>query len=105
MAVGGDRSLLHLREAGVGAPTPPFRYYGHVKTDRSGYAKDVVTAKDFKTVNKKKVMVPPQGTIKLAQNKQIPQLTAAMWVDRTPVDLLSSGGSRKNSTVSKYYVH
>ncbi|KAE9175133.1 hypothetical protein PF004_g26476 [Phytophthora fragariae] len=63
--------LLHRR----------FDITGTIKTDRSGYAKDVVTTKDFKT------------------NKQIPQLTAAMWVDRTPVDLLSSGGSRKNSTV------
>ncbi|KAE8902088.1 hypothetical protein PF003_g14234 [Phytophthora fragariae] len=81
-----------------------FYITGTIKTDRSGYAKDVVTAKDYKTVNKKKVMVPPQGTIKLAQNKQFPQLTAAMWMDRTPVHLLSSGGSRKTATVSKYYV-
>ncbi|POM67279.1 Hypothetical protein PHPALM_16759, partial [Phytophthora palmivora] len=45
--------------------------------------------------------VPPQGTIKLAQNKRFPQITAAMWMDRTPVHLLTSGGSRQTTTVSK----
>ncbi|KAE8883625.1 hypothetical protein PF001_g30472 [Phytophthora fragariae] len=36
--------LLHRR----------FDITGTIKTDRSGYAKDVVTTKDFKTVNKKR---------------------------------------------------
>ncbi|KAE9168063.1 hypothetical protein PF004_g28617 [Phytophthora fragariae] len=79
------------------------RFYitGTIKTDRTGYAKGVITAKDYKTVNKKKVMIPPQGTIKLAQSLRFPQLTAAMWMDRTPVHLLSSGGSRKTGTVMR----
>ncbi|KAG1698226.1 hypothetical protein DVH05_028602 [Phytophthora capsici] len=75
---------------------------GTIQTDRSGYAKGVITTKQTKTVNKKKVMVPPQGTIKLAQNKRFPQITAAMWMDRNPVHLLSSGGSRAIDTVSKW---
>lgn len=53
---------LHLR----------FYITGTTKTDRSGYPKDEVTAKGYQTVNKTKVMIPPQGTIKLAQNKQFP---------------------------------
>ncbi|KAE9025672.1 hypothetical protein PF002_g27290 [Phytophthora fragariae] len=52
------------------------RFYitGTVKKDRTGYAKGIITAKDYKTVNKKKVMIPPQGTIKLAQSLRFPQL-------------------------------
>ncbi|GMF30512.1 unnamed protein product [Phytophthora fragariaefolia] len=74
---------------------------GTIQTDRSGYTKDVITAKKTRTVNKRKVIEPPQGTTKLAQNKLLPQITAAMWVDRNPVHMLSRGGSRENSTVSK----
>ncbi|GMF48922.1 unnamed protein product [Phytophthora fragariaefolia] len=66
---------------------------GTISTDRSGYAKDVATSKSYKTVNKKKIMVPPQGTIKIAENKRFPQITAVMWMDHNPVHLLSSGAS------------
>ncbi|OWZ03908.1 hypothetical protein PHMEG_00024282 [Phytophthora megakarya] len=55
----------------------------------------VVTSKKYKTVNKRKVMVPPQGIIKLTENKRFPTITAAMWMDRNPVHMLSSGGSQK----------
>ncbi|OWZ11277.1 LOW QUALITY PROTEIN: hypothetical protein PHMEG_00015727 [Phytophthora megakarya] len=41
-----------------------------------------VTSKKYKTVNTQKVMVPPQGTVKLAQNKKFQQITAVMWMDR-----------------------
>ncbi|GMF35600.1 unnamed protein product [Phytophthora fragariaefolia] len=75
---------------------------GTIETDRSGYAKGVITTKDVKTVNKKKSTIPAQGTVKLAQNKRFPQVTAAMWMDRNPVHMLSSGGSRALETVSKY---
>ncbi|KAE8960401.1 hypothetical protein PR001_g30397, partial [Phytophthora rubi] len=68
---------------------------GTIQTDRSGYAKGVITSKKVRTVNKRKVVVPPQGTTKLAQNKMFPQVTAAMWMDRNPVHMLSSGGSRQ----------
>uniref|UniRef100_H3H7R6 PiggyBac transposable element-derived protein domain-containing protein n=1 Tax=Phytophthora ramorum TaxID=164328 RepID=H3H7R6_PHYRM len=51
---------------------------GTIQTDRAGYAKGVVTKKETKQVNKQKCMVPPQGTIKLAENKRFPQLTAAI---------------------------
>ncbi|KAE8965895.1 hypothetical protein PR001_g28583 [Phytophthora rubi] len=74
---------------------------GTIQPDRSRYAKDVVTAKKTKTVNKRKVVVPPQGTTKLAQNKLFPQITAAMWMDRNPVHMLSSGGSRESCTVMR----
>ncbi|ETL47635.1 hypothetical protein L916_02633 [Phytophthora nicotianae] len=74
---------------------------GTIQTDRAGYAKGVVTAKKYKTVNKRRIMQPPQGTIKLAQNKRFPQLTAAMGMDRNPVHLLSSGGSRRLATVMR----
>ena len=74
---------------------------GTIQTDRTGYAAKLVTAKKYKTVNKRKILVPPQGTIKLAQNKRFPQITAAMWMDRNPVHMLSSGGSRQTGTVSK----
>ncbi|POM79510.1 Hypothetical protein PHPALM_2804, partial [Phytophthora palmivora] len=74
---------------------------GTIQTDRSGYAKGVVTSKKYRTVNKRKAMVPLQGTIKLAENKSIPQLTAAMWMDRNPVHMLSSGGSRQEGTVKR----
>ncbi|GMF27188.1 unnamed protein product [Phytophthora fragariaefolia] len=74
---------------------------GTIQTDRSGYAKDVITAKITRTVNKRKVIEPPQGTTKLAQNKLLPQITAAMWMDRNPVHMLSSGGSRESCNVSK----
>ncbi|OWZ02924.1 Pleiotropic drug resistance protein transporter [Phytophthora megakarya] len=37
--------------------------------------------KKYKMVNKLKGMALPQGTVKLAQNKKIPQITAAMWMD------------------------
>jgi len=77
---------------------------GTIQTDRAGYAKGIITKKGTKQVNWQKIVVPPQGTIKLAENKRFPQLTAAMWMDRTPVHLLSSGGSRKTGTVSKYNV-
>ncbi|OWZ14933.1 hypothetical protein PHMEG_00011508 [Phytophthora megakarya] len=55
----------------------------------------------YKTVNKLKGMVPPQGTVKLAQNKKIPQITAAMWMDCNPVHMLSSGGSGRLVTVDR----
>ncbi|OWZ02419.1 LOW QUALITY PROTEIN: hypothetical protein PHMEG_00026023, partial [Phytophthora megakarya] len=89
----GYKSLLHFREAGL----LHRRMYitGTIGVDRSGYAQGVVTSKKYKTVNKQKVMVPPQGTVKLAQNKKFPQITAAMWMDRNPVHMLSSGGSRR----------
>ncbi|RAW36251.1 hypothetical protein PC110_g7472 [Phytophthora cactorum] len=47
-------------------------------------------------------MVPPQGTIKLAQNKLFPQTTAAMWMDRNPVHFLSSGGSCQPGIVMRH---
>ncbi|POM81815.1 LOW QUALITY PROTEIN: Hypothetical protein PHPALM_164 [Phytophthora palmivora] len=75
---------------------------GTIQTDRSGYAKDVITKKKTRIVNKQKVMAPPQGTTKLAENKRFPQLTAVMWMDRLPVHMLSTGGSRRPSTVSTY---
>ncbi|KAE8960380.1 hypothetical protein PR001_g30404, partial [Phytophthora rubi] len=68
---------------------------GTIQTDRSGYAKGMITSKKVRTVNKRKVVVPPQGTTKLAQNKMFPQVTAVMWMDRNPVHMLSSGGSRQ----------
>ncbi|OWZ10639.1 hypothetical protein PHMEG_00016476 [Phytophthora megakarya] len=41
-------------------------------------------------------MVPPQGTIKLAENKRFPNILAAMWMNQNQkVQMLSSGGSRK----------
>ncbi|KAG3148311.1 hypothetical protein PC128_g23629 [Phytophthora cactorum] len=75
---------------------------GTIQTDRSGFAKEIITTKKHKTVNRKKVLVPPQGTIKLAQNKKFPQVTAAMWMDRNPVHMLTSGGSRKEGTVMRH---
>ncbi|GMF31981.1 unnamed protein product [Phytophthora fragariaefolia] len=82
------------------------RHYltGTMQTDRSGYVKDVITAKTTRTVNKRKVIEPPQGLTKLAQNKLFPQITAAMWTDRNPVHMLSSGGSRESCTVSKLLI-
>ncbi|KAG3246653.1 hypothetical protein PI124_g8623 [Phytophthora idaei] len=47
-------------------------------------------------------MVPTQDTIKSAQNKQFPQITAAMWMDRKPVHFLSSGGSRQPGIVMRH---
>lgn len=75
---------------------------GTISVDRSGFAKDVVTKMKTKTVNKKKVTIPAQGTTKLAENKRFPQLTAVMWMDRTPVHMLSSGGSRRPGVVSMF---
>ncbi|GMF53469.1 unnamed protein product [Phytophthora fragariaefolia] len=63
---------------------------GTIQADRAGYAKGVITKKEIK-VNKQKIVIPPQGTIKLAANKRFLQLTATMWMDRTPVYLLSRG--------------
>ena len=77
---------------------------GTIQTDRSGYATGVVTKKEYKTVRKQKIAVPPQGTLKIAQNKRFPEITDAMWMNRTPVYLLSSGGSRCIGSVSKYIV-
>ncbi|OWY92078.1 hypothetical protein PHMEG_00039065 [Phytophthora megakarya] len=74
---------------------------GTIQTDKSGYAQGVVTSKKFKTVNKRQVMVPPQGTVKFAENKGFPIITAAMYMDRNLVHMLSSGGSRKEIQVSK----
>ncbi|POM73266.1 Hypothetical protein PHPALM_9902 [Phytophthora palmivora] len=74
---------------------------GTIQTDRSGYAKDVVTKMKTRTVNKKKVVIPSQGTTKLAENKMFPQLTAVMWMDRHPVHMLSSGGSRETGIVMR----
>ncbi|GMF48696.1 unnamed protein product [Phytophthora fragariaefolia] len=71
---------------------------GTIQTDRSGYVKGVITTKDVKTVNKKKITIPAQGTVKLAQNKRFSQVTAAMWMDRNPVHMLSRGGSRALGT-------
>ncbi|KAG3210497.1 hypothetical protein PC129_g18507 [Phytophthora cactorum] len=71
---------------------------GTIQTDRSGFAKEIITNK---TVNRKMVLIPPQGTIKLAQNKKFPQVTAAIWMDRNPVHMLTSGGSRKEGTVMR----
>ncbi|KAG4045968.1 hypothetical protein PC123_g18637 [Phytophthora cactorum] len=68
---------------------------GTIQTKMAGYAKGVKTEKKVKTVNGVKELDPPSGTIKLAKNKQFPQITAAMWMDRNPVHMLSSGGSRK----------
>ncbi|KAE9342992.1 hypothetical protein PR003_g9193 [Phytophthora rubi] len=76
---------------------------GTIQTDRAGYAKEVVAAKKTRTVNKRKFVVPSQGTTKIAQNKQFPQLTAAMWMDRNPVHMLSSGGSREPVTVMRRF--
>ncbi|GMF15847.1 unnamed protein product [Phytophthora fragariaefolia] len=64
---------------------------GTIQTDRAGYAKRVITKKEIRQVNKQKIVIPPQGTIKLAANERFPQLTAIMSMDRTPVYLLSSG--------------
>ncbi|KAG3251122.1 hypothetical protein PI124_g4276 [Phytophthora idaei] len=72
---------------------------GTIQTDRSGYAKDAITK--MRTVNKKKVVVPPQGTTQLAENKLFPPLTALMWMDRHPVRMLSSGGSQKPVVVMR----
>uniref|UniRef100_H3H417 PiggyBac transposable element-derived protein domain-containing protein n=1 Tax=Phytophthora ramorum TaxID=164328 RepID=H3H417_PHYRM len=72
---------------------------GTIQHDRAGYAPGVVTSTKYKTVNKRKFLVPPQGTIRLAENKQFPQITACMWIDRNPVHMLSSGGSRVSGTV------
>ncbi|OWY99789.1 hypothetical protein PHMEG_00029153 [Phytophthora megakarya] len=74
---------------------------GTIGVDRSGYALGVVASKKYKTVNKQKVMVPPQGTVKLAQYKKFPKITAAIWMDRIPVHMLSSGRSRRLVTVGK----
>lgn len=52
------------------------------QTDRSGYDKDVITNMKTRTVNKKKVVAPSQGTTRLAENKTFPQLTAVMWMNR-----------------------
>ncbi|OWZ01736.1 hypothetical protein PHMEG_00026819 [Phytophthora megakarya] len=46
---------------------------GTIQTDRSRYAQGVVTSKKYKTVNKRKMVVPPQRTIKLAENKDSPR--------------------------------
>jgi hypothetical protein len=75
---------------------------GTISTDRSGYAKDLVTSKSYKTVKKKKIPLPPQGTIKIAESKRFPQITAALWMYRNPVHLLSSGVSRQTGALSKY---
>lgn len=74
---------------------------GTIQTRMAGYAKDVKTDKSYRTVNGVRELVPPQGTIKLAENKLFPQITAAMWMDRNPVHMLSSGGSRETVSVSK----
>ncbi|KAE9042694.1 hypothetical protein PR001_g6089 [Phytophthora rubi] len=74
---------------------------GTIQCDRAGYAPGVVTAKKYKTINKRKFLVPPQGTIRLAENKQFAQITACMWMDRNPVHMLSSGGSRVPGTVMR----
>ncbi|POM78220.1 Hypothetical protein PHPALM_4271 [Phytophthora palmivora] len=37
---------------------------GTIQTDRSGYAKGIVTKKKIKQANNRKVAIPPQGTIK-----------------------------------------
>ncbi|KAE9338528.1 hypothetical protein PR003_g11453 [Phytophthora rubi] len=74
---------------------------GTIQTDRSGCAKNVITKKNTRTVNNQKVMVPSHGTTKFAENKQFPQLTAVMWMDRLPVHMLSTGGSRRSSTVMR----
>ncbi|KAG3007473.1 hypothetical protein PC121_g7873 [Phytophthora cactorum] len=39
---------------------------GTIQTDCSWFAKEIITTKKYKTVNRKKVLIPPQGTIKLA---------------------------------------
>ncbi|KAG3063498.1 hypothetical protein PI125_g24338 [Phytophthora idaei] len=75
---------------------------GTIQTRMTGYAKGVKTEKKVKTVNGVKELDPPSGTIKLAENKQFPQIMAAMWMDRNPVHMLSSGGSRKLVPISKY---
>ncbi|OWZ20300.1 hypothetical protein PHMEG_0005299 [Phytophthora megakarya] len=72
---------------------------GTIQTDRSGYAQGVVTSKQYKTANKTKVMMPPQGTIKLTENKRFLTSTAVMWMDRNLVHMLSSGGNRKEIQV------
>ncbi|KAG3114840.1 hypothetical protein PI125_g6061 [Phytophthora idaei] len=74
---------------------------GTIQMRMAGYAKGVKTEKAHKTVNGVKEFVPPQGTTKLAENKMFPQITAAMWMDRNPVHMLSSGGSRASTVVSK----
>ncbi|OWZ10294.1 hypothetical protein PHMEG_00016875 [Phytophthora megakarya] len=59
---------------------------GIISTKRSEWTKEITIKKEMKTVNGRQFSVPSQGTIKLAQNKQLPQITAAVWVwmDRTP---------------------
>ncbi|KAG2828856.1 hypothetical protein PC110_g7902 [Phytophthora cactorum] len=74
---------------------------GTIQTDRSGYTKDVITKMKTRTVNKRKVVVPPQGATKLAENKLFPSLTAVIWMDRHPVRMLSSGSSRTPSVVMR----
>ncbi|GMF29969.1 unnamed protein product [Phytophthora lilii] len=39
-----------------------------IKTDRSDYATKLITQKEVKMVNRQKVLVPPQGTIKMAKD-------------------------------------
>jgi hypothetical protein len=102
LAFGRDRPLLHVGETRVELWHRRIYLTGTISTDRSGYAKDLVTLKSYETVNKKKILVPPQGTIKIAESKRFPQITAALWMYRNPVHLLSSGGSRQTGTVSKY---
>lgn len=74
---------------------------GTIQTDRTGYADGVVTSKKYKQVNGRKEVVPPQGTVKMAENKMFPAITALMWMDRNPVHMLSSGGSRVTGTVMR----
>ncbi|KAG3093428.1 hypothetical protein PI125_g16856 [Phytophthora idaei] len=75
---------------------------GTIQTRMTGYAKGVKTEKKVKTVNGVNELDPPSGTIKLAENKPFPQITAVMWMDRNPVHMLSSEGSRKLVPISKY---
>ncbi|OWZ07830.1 LOW QUALITY PROTEIN: hypothetical protein PHMEG_00019723 [Phytophthora megakarya] len=98
----GHGSLLHVGPIALDLSHMRMYLTGTISTNRSGWTKEITIKKEVKTVNGRQFFVPSQGTIKLAQNKQLPQITAAVWMDRTPVHLLSSGGSRATTTCSTY---
>ncbi|OWZ06415.1 hypothetical protein PHMEG_00021334 [Phytophthora megakarya] len=49
---------------------------GTIEADRRGFAEGGTSTKKYRTVNKRKVMMPPQDTIKLAEKKKFPYITS-----------------------------
>ncbi|POM74093.1 Hypothetical protein PHPALM_9000 [Phytophthora palmivora] len=51
-------------------------------------------------------LMPTSATcsIKIAQNKKFPHITAAMWMDNHPVHMISTGGSRSLGPVCKQII-